>query len=145
VFVVTGSVDLAPALDSTGFDGRRPRMVLNERWPDGQATSLHAGIQAALADGCSSVVVGLADQPLVPPEAWRLVAAAPPAPIVSATFAGERRPPVRLDAEVWPLLPIDGDEGARTLMRMRPELVSEVPCPGEPVDIDTLEDLDRWS
>jgi CTP:molybdopterin cytidylyltransferase MocA len=144
VFVVTGAVDLTDVVDTVECE-RRPRIVVNELWSQGQATSIHAGIQAAVADGHTAVVVGLADQPLVPAEAWRLVAEAPPDPIVTATFAGQRRPPVRLDGEVWPLLPVEGDEGARAVMRMRPELVTEVPCPGEPVDIDTVEDLDRWS
>ena len=136
-YVVTGAVDLsveAPAV-----------VVRNAAWATGQATSLAAGVAAAGAAGHDVVVIGLADQPLIGPDAWQAVAAATATPIAVASFGGERRPPVRLAAEVWPLLPRSGDDGARVVMRERPDLVTAVPCTGEPVDIDTLEDLERWS
>jgi nicotine blue oxidoreductase len=136
-YVVTGAVDLPiepPAVS-----------VRNDAWADGQATSLAAGIAVARAAGHDTVVIGLGDQPLVGPDAWRAVASSTTTPIAVATFRGARRPPVRLAAEVWPLLPRAGDEGARVLMRERPHLVTEVPCTSEPVDIDTVEDLEQWS
>lgn len=71
--------------------------------------------------------------------------AASPSPVAVATFGGLRRPPVRLHSSVWSLLPTDGDEGARVLMSKRPDLVREVVCEGQPVDIDDEEDLTRWS
>jgi CTP:molybdopterin cytidylyltransferase MocA len=138
-FVVMGAVELELPPDVI--------VVRNPRWSEGQATSLQAGIAAARDSDCDcdAVVIGLGDQPLVPAEAWRAVAQCTEKPVATAVFDGQRRPPVRLAAEVWPLLPVDGDEGARALMRGRPDLVAEVPCVGEPIDIDTREDLDRWT
>jgi CTP:molybdopterin cytidylyltransferase MocA len=81
---------------------------------------------------------------MVPAEAWRAVAGGD-APIVTAEFDGARRPPVRLAREVCPLLPTDGDEGARVLLQGRPDLVSAVPCAGDPRDVDTEGDLEQWS
>ncbi len=138
VLVVTGAVDLASVLPPDVV------LVANPRWAEGQATSLAAGLDAAEARGHEAVVVGLADQPLVSVEAWRAVGGAE-GEVVVATYDGVRRNPVRLARSVWADVDREGDEGARTLMRRRPELVTEVACAGNPADVDTREDLDRWS
>jgi molybdenum cofactor cytidylyltransferase len=139
--VVTG----AAPLDQVLPEG--VTIVPNPDWASGQATSLAVAIDWAETRGMGAVVVGLGDQPLVPPNAWQRVAAAVDGsqPIVVATYGGRRGNPVGLDGSVWPQLTRLGDEGARVLMRERPDLVTEVPCDGEAVDIDTQEDLLRWS
>ena len=140
-YIVRGATDLpVPPLAASAV-----AFVRNDRWREGMATSLQAGITRARRDGHAAVVVGLGDQPLVQPEAWRRVARATGSPIAVATYDGRRGNPVRLSSMVWPLLPATGDEGARVVMRRRPDLVAEVPCPGRSADIDTVDDLAEWS
>jgi molybdenum cofactor cytidylyltransferase len=115
----------------------------NPTWADGQSTSVQVAIDAARQIGAEAVVIGLADQPFITPDAWRSVAAGLGA-ITVATYDGQRGNPVRLHADVWDQLPHDGDVGARSLMQRHPELVTEVSCSGSSADIDTLEDLHRW-
>ena len=137
-FVVTGAVDLKGMVDPAAV------LVENPRWADGQATSLQAGINAADRAGYDAVVVGLGDQPLVGPSAWKSLAECP-AQMAVATYNGRLGNPVRLGSEVWPHLPSIGDQGARSLIWERADLVVRVPCAGDPADVDTVEDLERWS
>jgi CTP:molybdopterin cytidylyltransferase MocA len=138
--VVQGAVDL------TGVVPSGVRVLTNERWAEGQATSLGVALDHARDAGHEAVVVGLGDQPLVHPSAWRAVAAAPgEPPIAVASYDGRRGNPVRLGATVWGLLHLEGDEGARELMRRRSDLVGEVACEGSAADVDTVEDLEQWS
>ncbi len=140
VLVVAG----AEPLDDLIADGAD--VVVNDRWGDGQASSLAVALDAAGALGARAVVVGLCDQPGTGAEAWRSVAtSSATTPIVIADYGATWAPPVRLDASIWPDLPRTGDEGARSLWRGRPDLVTAVACPGSPDDIDTVEDLERWN
>jgi molybdenum cofactor cytidylyltransferase len=136
VVVVTGALELPESV--TALDDLT--IVHHAGWAGGQATSLAAGIAAADALGAEAVVVGLGDQPFIVAESWRAVAASS-APIAMASYDGRARNPVRLARSVWPLLPTTGDEGARVVAQMRPDLVEQVPCPGSPADIDTVDDL----
>lgn len=141
--VITGaetSGDLLSRLDGV-------RSVHNPDWESGQRSSVLLAIATARAAGASQVVIGLADQPFVGTEAWTAVAGCD-APIAVAVFGGRRGNPVKLRSDVWELLengPGGPDEGARALMDRHPELVRQVACQGSPDDIDTREDLARWT
>jgi nicotine blue oxidoreductase len=124
------------------------RTVDNEGWSRGQSTSVLAGLRACGGKTRAAVVL-LGDQPLLGAEVVeRLVGAfAGGAKVAVATYGGRRRNPVLFSRGVWPLLEaeLDGDEGARSVLRRHPGLVVEVPCDevGDPVDVDTREDLRR--
>ncbi|MGH9305592.1 MAG: nucleotidyltransferase family protein [Acidimicrobiales bacterium] len=149
VVVVAGAVDLAHLMP--------PEVTLidNALWAQGQATSLRVALEWCAQQGHDAAVVGLGDQPGVTTAAWSALAHPEPeragangprtSLIVVATYAGRRGNPVRLDRGAWPLVHGFGDEGARRLMRERPELVSELACEGNPRDIDTVEDLQAWN
>jgi molybdenum cofactor cytidylyltransferase len=114
-------------------------------WRHGISRSLRAALGAL--EGWAqigAVCVGLADQPRVGSEAYRRLAAAydDGATLAVATYGGVRGNPVLIARSLWPeARRLDGDEGARVLMRTHP--VIEVACDGTglPDDVDTLEDL----
>ncbi|CAB4674350.1 MAG: NTP transferase domain-containing protein [Actinobacteria bacterium] len=137
---ISGAVDISSFLNDV-------EEVHNPDWKTGQRSSVLVAMQYARTHGFDSIVVGLADQPFISSDNWRAVAASS-SPIAIATFNGIRGNPVRLHSSTWDAfenLDSEPDEGARSLIRMHPELVREVACEGNSADIDTTEDLDQWT
>ena len=160
ILVVTGAAQVN--LD-------RIHTVFNEQWRTGMGSSLRAALRAltdaedgeGAQDGpaatlgvgvgvdVGAVVVALADQPLIGTDAVaRLIAAyRGGAGVAVASYDGKPRNPVLLAREHWPevIAAATGDQGARSFLRARPELVTLVECgdTGSPDDIDTAADLDR--
>lgn len=137
VAVVWGSVELPRHAASEGV-----AYLHNEEWATGMASSVQRGLQWANEHGLQSVVIGLGDQPCIPPSAWTAVAHSS-SPLAVATYSGVRANPVKLHAEFFALVPKTGDEGARSLLRSHRELVAEVPCTGSGIDVDLVEDIER--
>jgi nicotine blue oxidoreductase len=122
-------------------------VVENAAWETGMASSLRCGLDAAAALPAPAAVIALVDQPDITAAAverlvtrWRDGAAA-----VVATYGGEPRNPVLLDAAVWADVAAraSGDAGARAWLRAHPDRVVSVPCDdvADAHDIDTPDDL----
>jgi molybdenum cofactor cytidylyltransferase/nicotine blue oxidoreductase len=128
--------------------------VLRNDAPEaGIASSLQVVLHAVTArDTVEAVIVGLADQPLVGPDAYRRIAIAydEGARLAVATYGGARGNPVLLARPFWPeALGLAGDVGARVLLQRHD--ATDVPCDGtgDPTDVDTPQDLAvveaRWT
>jgi molybdenum cofactor cytidylyltransferase len=119
-------------------------VVRARSWRRGIAHSLSAALRRLTGTDAEAVCVGLADQPLVGVDAYRRLTAAHEAGarLAVATYSGQRANPVLLDRSLWPAARrLRGDVGARALMGTHD--VTEVDCTGtgDPVDVDTLDDL----
>jgi molybdenum cofactor cytidylyltransferase len=115
-------------------------------WADGQSRALRAGVAAAAARRAGAVVIALGDQPLLDPAAVRAVVAArgPGADAVRATYDGTPGHPTLLEAALFgAVAELEGDAGARDLLRRA--AVRHVACDGlgAPDDVDTAADLAR--
>jgi len=111
---------------------------------DGMGFSLAAGVRASAE--AAGWVIALADMPFVLPATVRAVAAAVAdgAGIVAPVHGGERGHPVGFRGELGPALAgLRGDEGARTVVAARRDLVQLLPVddPGILRDIDRPSDL----
>jgi molybdenum cofactor cytidylyltransferase len=115
------------------------------RWRRGIARSLRAALRALDPWAqVGAVCIGLGDQPFVGPDAYRRLTSTyrGGATLAVATYGGRRGNPVLLARPLWAeARRLDGDVGARALMKNHD--VAEVDCTdtGDPSDVDTLDDL----
>ncbi len=115
--------------------------MTNDRWEDGLASSLAAGVREAtrLDARCDGVLITTADQPLVDHTALRLLldAFGDGARLVAAEYAGTIGVPAVIGREHFEsLLGLTGDAGAGRWLRGRIGEVGRVPMPGASMDID---------
>ncbi|CAN5900491.1 hypothetical protein BH20PSE1_BH20PSE1_22270 [soil metagenome] len=119
------------------------RIVANDDYEEGVASSIRAGVRVIAAEVDAAVFL-LGDMPLVAPRHLRSLLTAftaePDRSICIPTYRGKRGNPVLWSARHFPhLLALSGDQGARVLFREFDEQIVEVEMPddGVLVDIDT--------
>lgn len=122
--------------------------VTNERWEDGLASSLAAGLREArrLDARCDGVLIVTADQPLVDHIALGLLldAFGEGARLVAAEYGDTIGVPAVIAREHFEsLLGLTGDAGAGRWLRGRIGEVRRVSMPGAQMDIDGAADVAR--
>ncbi|MGQ0593011.1 MAG: nucleotidyltransferase family protein [Gammaproteobacteria bacterium] len=129
-------------------EGLPVRIVDNDDYREGVASSIRAGVRAIAAEVDAAVFL-LGDMPLVAPRHLRLLLAAfaadPDRGICIPTYRSKRGNPVLWSARHFPhLLALCGDQGARVLFHEFDEQIVEVEMPddGVLIDIDTRATLE---
>ncbi|MGB9723179.1 MAG: selenium cofactor biosynthesis protein YqeC [Chloroflexia bacterium] len=129
--------------------GTRPvRFLENERWAEGQASSIHAAVRA-LGEGAGALLFLAGDMPRIrPAHLDRLIERFEAgAAVVWSAEEGRRGIPALFARETFPaLLQLAGDIGGRALAGKFPEAVVEASA-GELLDVDTPADYleaERW-
>lgn len=145
VFVVTGGHREAV---TAALAGLPLQLVDHPDWARGLGASIACGVRAVQAfDASAPLLLSLGDLPRVDAPALHRIAAAgaaaPEAIIVSA-FGSHRGPPCRFPARLLPeLARLDGDDGARAVIRAHAADVQAVAVPEAADDIDTRADWQR--
>jgi CTP:molybdopterin cytidylyltransferase MocA len=134
------------AVVRAGVDVGDATVVINPEPSRGMRSSLELAVRAAL--DADALAVLLVDAPGVGPDAvTATVGAWRPGRIAVARYRARRGHPTVMAPALWrEALALAGpDEGARALLAHRPELVDDVDVPGDPTDLDTPGDLERWT
>lgn len=121
----------------------------SESWQSGMASSIRAGIEKllAIAPQASAVVISLCDQPLIESRHFSRLTEAfhqTKKPIVASRYRETAGVPALFAREFFTeLLKLEGDRGAREIIRNYPDAVEKVPISEAAVDIDTEEDFKK--
>lgn len=146
IVVVTGA---NASLTASSLTGRNVLFAENERWPEGMASSVVAGLSRLLQHGkkVDAVILAVCDQPHVSAAVFRKLVAAQKESgkgMVASQYEGINGTPVLFTQPYFqPLQNLRGNEGARKLLKFYHNDVAAVPFPAGGVDIDTEDDYRR--
>jgi molybdenum cofactor cytidylyltransferase len=146
VILVTGSnAELVTAAVS---DFASLATVFNREWQSGIASSIAAGLRSLQRDAqFDGVLITLADQPFVTAASLRKIISAFDSRrrVIAAQYDDTIGVPVLIGIEFLPELAlIEGDKGAGQWLKEHRSIVEVIAMPEAAMDIDTLDDLDRY-
>jgi CTP:molybdopterin cytidylyltransferase MocA/alpha-beta hydrolase superfamily lysophospholipase len=142
--VVAGDQAHAIEQHTSGIDGAR--VVVNENWKNGQASSLRRGIETAISLRADAVLIMLADQPLVDAGCIRKLINGfdDGHQVIASEHSGTIGAPAIFSAKYFgDLLLLTGDEGAGKWLRANRDKVATIEVPEAATDVDTPADLPK--
>jgi molybdenum cofactor cytidylyltransferase len=122
-------------------------IVQNDRWRDGIASSIVAGLSAAEQRGVDAVLLMVCDQPRISAESLRRVIEAYPGHgIAAARYGGTFGTPAIFSSKFFSALrTLSGDRGAKAIIQSSSSEVVMVDLPEAAFDVDSAADLDEMN
>ena len=142
VCLVTGHASEEMAKASVGL---ADQIVLNDNYESGIGSSIARGVSHLINDA-AAVIILLADQPLITGAHLKEIMKRwkdDPDTIVATHFSGVDGPPVLFGQRFFgQLSKLEGDTGAKQILRAWPDAVRSIDFEPAAVDIDTAGDLE---
>ena len=127
------------------------QVVVNTDWKKGMGSSLKTGLSFLLQQlpRAEAVITMVCDQPLINSDhLTKLISEykSSESVIVASFYQGVAGVPVLFDRTLFSeLLSMPDEAGAKKIIQQHPHLVKTVPFPGGEIDIDTEDDLKKFS
>ena len=134
---------------STSIADRNVELIFNRDWAKGMASGIVAGVHAIrqLDNRIDKIIIAVCDQPFVSAMLFKQldkVQQETGKSIVASAYADTIGTPVLFSRKYFEqLLGLEGDTGAKKLLKDYREDVATVDFPEGDVDVDTQEDLER--
>ena len=147
---------LYPVICVTGYQsdliaknifGMESSIVYNEKWPEGMGSGISAGIRQLVLSDADSVILAVSDQPYVSSDLFRTMIAWKDKSgkgIVACSYAGTLGTPVLFNKEYFNRLKsLNGNQGAKNIVKLNLPDVCPVEFEKGSVDIDTKQDYEK--
>jgi molybdenum cofactor cytidylyltransferase len=150
------NANLEPVICVTGYQselitknitGMGISIVYNEGWREGMGSGISAGVKQILLSDVDSVVLAVCDQPHVSADLFRTMEELKDQSgkgIVAASYAGTLGTPVLFTKGYFnQLKSLDGNQGAKNIVKLNMPDVCSVEFEKGRIDIDTKEDYEH--
>ena len=145
VFVILGANHVL--LEKEMENIKEIRIVFNHGWPEGMAASIRCGVAAAmqLEPDLDGLIMMVCDQPFVSSELLEELLHTQHQtgkPVVASSYLDKPGVPAFFHKSFFSnLMALQGDTGARKILKDQAALVALVPFPEGATDIDTISDF----
>ena len=129
------------------ISGMGVSVVYNGRWPEGMGSGISTGIKQLKFWDVDAVIVAVSDQPYVSSALFQKMLdlkSKSEKGIVACSYAGTLGTPVLFLKKYFNRLEsMDGNEGAKKIVKLNPDDVCSIEFENGSIDIDTKEDYEK--